>query len=161
MASIGSMRGYKDTFGPMKIMAISYWGVGLPLGIILSITDIVTTQMGAVGMWTGMASGLLNCRRINGKKGTKKYLQNLLMKIEVNAMGLVCPEPIMLLHKAIRDSDSGDLIELVASDKSTERDVEKFCEFHGSQTCRKKLERIIFILLFKRKIRYNLERRVK
>ena len=59
MASIGSMRGYKDTFGPMKIMAISYWGVGLPLGIILSITDILTTQMGAVGMWTGMASGLL------------------------------------------------------------------------------------------------------
>ena len=51
------------------------------------------------------------------------------MKIEVNALGLVCPEPIMLLHKAIRDSDSGDLIELVASDKSTERDVEKFCKF--------------------------------
>ena len=59
MASIGSMRGYKDTFGPMKIMAISYWGVGLPLGIILAITDIITDQMGAVGMWTGMATGLL------------------------------------------------------------------------------------------------------
>ena len=59
MASIGSMRGYKDTFGPMKIMAVSYWGVGLPLGIVLSITDIITDQMGAVGMWTGMASGLL------------------------------------------------------------------------------------------------------
>ena len=59
MASIGSMRGYKDTFGPMKIMAISYWGVGLPVGIILSITDLVTKQMGAVGMWTGMALGLL------------------------------------------------------------------------------------------------------
>ena len=59
MASIGSMRGYKDTFGPMKIMAISYWGVGLPVGIILSITNLVTEQMGAVGMWTGMALGLL------------------------------------------------------------------------------------------------------
>ena len=59
MASIGSMRGYKDTFGPMKIMAISYWGVGLPLGIILAITDIITDQMGAVGMWTGMSTGLL------------------------------------------------------------------------------------------------------
>ena len=58
MASIGSMRGYKDTFGPMKIMAISYWGVGLPLGIILSITDLIVEQMGAVGMWTGMATGL-------------------------------------------------------------------------------------------------------
>ena len=58
MASIGSMSGYKDTFGPMKIMAISYWGVGLPLGIILSITDLIVEQMGAVGMWTGMATGL-------------------------------------------------------------------------------------------------------
>ena len=58
MASIGSMRGYKDTFGPMKIMAISYWGVGLPLGIILSITDLIVEQMGAVGMWTGMTTGL-------------------------------------------------------------------------------------------------------
>ena len=61
------------------------------------------------------------------------------MKIEVNAMGLVCPEPIMLLHKAIRDSDSGDLIELVASDKSTERDVEKFCKFLGHKLVEKKV----------------------
>jgi multidrug resistance protein, MATE family len=59
MASIGSMRGYKDTLGPMKIMAISYWGIGLPLGIVLSITDMITVQMGAVGMWAGMATGLL------------------------------------------------------------------------------------------------------
>ena len=59
MASIGSLRGYKDTFGPMKIMAVSYWGVGLPVGIMLSITNIITEQMGAVGMWAGMAFGLL------------------------------------------------------------------------------------------------------
>ncbi len=59
MASIGSLRGYKDTFGPMKILAVSYWGVGLPVGIILSITNLITEQMGAVGMWAGMAFGLL------------------------------------------------------------------------------------------------------
>ena len=59
MASIGSLRGYKDTFGPMKIMAVSYWGVGLPVGIMLSITNLITEQMGAVGMWAGMAFGLL------------------------------------------------------------------------------------------------------
>ena len=59
MASIGSLRGYKDTFGPMKILAVSYWGVGLPVGIMLSITNIITEQMGAVGMWAGMAFGLL------------------------------------------------------------------------------------------------------
>ena len=53
------------------------------------------------------------------------------MKIEINAEGLKCPEPIMLLHKAVRESQDGDLIELTATDKSTERDVEKFCNFLG------------------------------
>ena len=41
------------------------------------------------------------------------------MKIEIDAEGLSCPEPIMLLHKAIRESSHGDLIELKATDKST------------------------------------------
>jgi multidrug resistance protein, MATE family len=59
MGAIGALRGYKDTFGPMKIMAISYWGVGLPVGVILSITDIIVEPMGAVGMWTGICCGLL------------------------------------------------------------------------------------------------------
>ena len=56
------------------------------------------------------------------------------MKIEVNALGLVCPEPIMLLHKA--------------SDKSTERDVEKFCEFLGHQLVEKKVtkESLYFVV---------------
>ena len=59
MGGIGALRGYKDTFGPMKILAFSYWGVGMPVGIILSITDLVVDSMGAVGMWTGMCLGLL------------------------------------------------------------------------------------------------------
>ena len=70
------------------------------------------------------------------------------MKIEVNAIGLVCPEPIMLLHKAMRDSDAGDLIELVASEKRTERDVEKFCEFLGHKLIEKKItkESLYFVV---------------
>ena len=43
------------------------------------------------------------------------------MKIEVDAEGLSCPEPIMLLHKAIRESSHGDLIELKATDKPCAR----------------------------------------
>jgi len=49
----------------------------LPLGIILSVTDIITDQMGAVGMWTGMASGLfvaalLMVRRV--RKISQKFI---------------------------------------------------------------------------------------
>ena len=51
------------------------------------------------------------------------------MKIEIDATGLKCPEPIMLLHKAIRESDDGDFIEMNATDPSTERDVDKFANF--------------------------------
>ena len=59
MGGIGALRGYKDTFGPMKIMAISYWGIGLPVGIVLSTTSLVVDPMEAVGMWIGICLGLL------------------------------------------------------------------------------------------------------
>ena len=59
MGGIGALRGYKDTFGPMKIMALSYWGIGLPVGIILSTTNLIVEPMQAVGMWIGICLGLL------------------------------------------------------------------------------------------------------
>ena len=51
------------------------------------------------------------------------------MTQKIDAKGLICPEPIMLLHKAIHESSSGEIIELVATDPATKKDVEKFCEF--------------------------------
>lgn len=70
------------------------------------------------------------------------------MKIEIDATGLKCPEPIMLLHKAIRESDDGDLIEMNATDPSTERDVDKFCEFLGHKLLEKKItnENLYFVV---------------
>ncbi|HQQ64154.1 MAG TPA: sulfurtransferase TusA [Pseudomonadales bacterium] len=47
----------------------------------------------------------------------------------VDARNLYCPEPVMLLHNAVRDVDAGRLIELLATDPSTRRDVPKFCHF--------------------------------
>ena len=43
----------------MKIMAISYLGIGLPVGIILSTTSLIVEPMQAVGMWIGICLGLL------------------------------------------------------------------------------------------------------
>ena len=43
----------------MKIMALSYWGIGLPVGIILSTTNLIVEPMQAVGMWIGICLGLL------------------------------------------------------------------------------------------------------
>ena len=70
------------------------------------------------------------------------------MKIEIDATGLKCPEPIMLLHKAIRESDDGDFIEMNATDPSTERAVDKFCEFLGHKLLEKKItnENLYFVV---------------
>ena len=49
--------------------------------------------------------------------------------MKIDAAGLICPEPIMLLHKAIHESKSGEVVELIATDPVAKKDVEKFCEF--------------------------------
>ena len=52
-------------------------------------------------------------------------------QIDLDARGLYCPEPVMLLHNKIRDISEGTLLRLTATDPSTQRDVPKFCLFLG------------------------------
>ncbi|RZV60172.1 MAG: sulfurtransferase TusA [Pseudomonadales bacterium] len=47
----------------------------------------------------------------------------------LDATGLFCPEPVMLLHKKMRSISAGEVIKVVATDASTERDIPRFCEF--------------------------------
>ena len=49
----------------------------------------------------------------------------------LDATGLFCPEPVMLLHNKIRDIAVGDTLQVLATDPSTERDIPKFCTFLG------------------------------
>lgn len=53
--------------------------------------------------------------------------------LRLDACGLFCPEPVMLLHNKIRDMAPGDLLQLIATDPSTTRDVPKFCHFLGHE----------------------------
>lgn len=47
----------------------------------------------------------------------------------LDAEGLLCPEPVMMLHKKVRVAVPGAVIKVVATDASTERDIPRFCEF--------------------------------
>ncbi|MFT5692283.1 MAG: tRNA 2-thiouridine synthesizing protein A [Oceanicoccus sp.] len=47
----------------------------------------------------------------------------------LDTSGLLCPEPVMMLHNKIRDMATGDVVEVIATDPSTTRDVPKFCTF--------------------------------
>ena len=73
------------------------------------------------------------------------------MSIKIDAKGLKCPEPIMLLHKAIRESRHGDIIEVFATDPSTERDIDKFCEFLGHKLLKKEIDNDNFYYLVEKR----------
>ena len=50
---------------------------------------------------------------------------------EIDATGLVCPEPLMLVRNRVRELRSGEVLHVVATDPSTGRDFRDFCRFMG------------------------------
>lgn len=48
---------------------------------------------------------------------------------ELDACGLFCPEPVMMLHNKIRQLAVGATLRIIATDPSTQRDIPKFCTF--------------------------------
>ena len=51
----------------------------------------------------------------------------------LDASGLVCPEPLMLVRNRVREMRAGDVLYVLATDPSTERDLTNFCRFMGHQ----------------------------
>jgi len=56
--SAGALRGYKDTKSILYITFVSYWVVGLSIGLVLGITDWLIPRIGPYGFWIGFISGL-------------------------------------------------------------------------------------------------------
>lgn len=54
----GVLRGYKDTKAILYITLFCYWGVGMPVGYALAMTDIIVPHLGATGFWIGFVVSL-------------------------------------------------------------------------------------------------------
>lgn len=50
---------------------------------------------------------------------------------DVDARGLRCPEPVMMLHARLRKMQPGEIVRVLADDPSTARDIPKLCEHLG------------------------------
>ena len=55
---------------------------------------------------------------------------------ELDTSGLLCPEPVMLLHQRINEMAVGDTVRVLATDPSTGRDFARFCQFLGHEMLR-------------------------
>lgn len=70
---------------------------------------------------------------VDNSKVSSNEIGEQVYKADVDAVGLKCPEPVMLLHAAIRDASPGERIRVVATDPSTKKDISNFCEFLGHE----------------------------
>ena len=51
----------------------------------------------------------------------------------LDTQGLICPEPVMMLHRTIRKAEAGAVIEILATDPATTRDIPNFCRHLGHE----------------------------
>ena len=49
--------------------------------------------------------------------------------IEIDATGLRCPEPLMVVRNKLMDMESGQVVRVIATDPSTSWDFPNFCNF--------------------------------
>jgi MATE family multidrug resistance protein len=54
----GALRGYQDTRVTMILTLFAYWGIGLPVGYVLGLTDWFGPASGPSGLWEGLIAGL-------------------------------------------------------------------------------------------------------
>jgi len=47
----------------------------------------------------------------------------------LDTLGLRCPEPVMMVRKTVRKMNQGELLEVIADDPATTRDIPSFCRF--------------------------------
>lgn len=48
---------------------------------------------------------------------------------QLDALGLRCPEPVMMVRKTIRKMHDGETLLILADDPATTRDIPGFCRF--------------------------------
>lgn len=58
VTAAGALRGYQDTRATMIMTLFAYWGIGLPVGYVLGLTDLLGAASGPAGLWEGLIAGL-------------------------------------------------------------------------------------------------------
>ena len=58
VTAAGTLRGYPDTRMTMIFTLFAYWGIGLPVGYLLGLTDKFGEPSGPAGLWQGLIAGL-------------------------------------------------------------------------------------------------------
>ena len=56
-------------------------------------------------------------------------MSDLTAQHQLDAIGMRCPVPVMMIRKTIRAIERGETLLIIADDPSTTRDIPSFCRF--------------------------------
>jgi len=68
----------------------------------------------------------------------------------LDAVGLRCPEPVMMVRKAIRKIAEQETLLVEADDSSTTRDIPSFCRFMEHELVAQQTDRKPYLYLIKK-----------
>ncbi|MBB1310663.1 MULTISPECIES: sulfurtransferase TusA [unclassified Pseudoalteromonas] len=69
---------------------------------------------------------------------------------QLDAIGLRCPEPVMMIRSAVRKMENGETLLIIADDPSTTRDIPSFCMFMDHTLLKKEVDAIPYRYLVKK-----------
>ena len=69
---------------------------------------------------------------------------------QLEAIGLRCPEPVMMLRLKIRKMSAGETLLVNADDPSTSRDIPSFCRFMDHQLIYQQVKQLPFQYIIKK-----------
>ncbi|OIQ25091.1 sulfurtransferase TusA [uncultured Vibrio sp.] len=70
----------------------------------------------------------------------------------LEAEGLRCPEPVMMVRKTIRTMADGEVLLIKADDPSTTRDIPSFCRFMDHELIAAQIDELPYLYLVKKGI---------
>lgn len=69
---------------------------------------------------------------------------------KLDALGLRCPEPVMMIRLHVRKMQEGETLTIIADDPATTRDVPSFCRFMEHTLISSSTENKPFVYLIKK-----------
>ena len=93
--------------------------------------DYRGSNNGSRGGLTGRFEGDLSGIELPSRPSMTNHHYNV--DFDLDATGLLCPEPLMLVRNKVREMSSAQILFVQATDPSTGRDFNNFCRFMGHE----------------------------
>jgi tRNA 2-thiouridine synthesizing protein A len=88
----------------------------------------------------------------NKEDQTSNALQTLFAQADhqLDALGLRCPEPVMMIRLEVRKMREGETLTIIADDPATTRDVPSFCRFMDHTLVESKTDTLPYTYLIRK-----------